>query len=123
MGKEPKAENKSDSIQIVDENATTIPSQTLRLSETILQSMKNTKGKKIILKWKKVAGAKGYQLQYATSKKFKAKKTKSTTKTKYTVKKLKKKKTYYVRVRAYTLSNGKKVYGKWSSVKKVKIKK
>ena len=29
----------------------------------------------------------------------------------------------YVRVRAYTLSNGKKVYGKWSSVKKVKIKK
>ena len=69
--------------QIVDENATTILSQTLRLSETILQSMKNTKGKKIILKWKKVAGAKGYQLQYATSKKFKAKKTKSTTKTKY----------------------------------------
>ena len=123
IGKEPKAENKSDSLQIVDENATTLPSQTLRLSETILQSMKNTKGKKIILKWKKVAGAKGYQLQYATSKKFKAKKTKSTTKTKYTVKKLKKKKTYYVRVRAYTLSNGKKVYGKWSSVKKVKIKK
>ena len=29
----------------------------------------------------------------------------------------------YVRVRAYTLLNGKKVYGKWSSVKKVKIKK
>lgn len=107
----------------MDENATTILSQTLRLSETILQSMKNTKGKKIILKWKKVAGAKGYQLQYATSKKFKAKKTKSTTKTKYTVKKLKKKKTYYMRVRAYTISNGKKVYGKWSSVKKVKIKK
>lgn len=52
-----------------------------------------------------------------------AKKTKSTTKTKYTVKKLKKKKTYYMRVRAYTLWNGKKVYGKWSSVKKVKIKK
>ena len=123
MGKEPKAENKSDSIQIVDENATTIPSQTLRLSETILQSMKNTKGKKIILKWKKVAGAKGYQLQYAASKKFKAKKTKSTTKTKYTVKKLKKKKTYYMRVRAYTLSNGKKVYGKWSAIKKVKVRK
>ena len=41
----------------------------------------------------------------------------------YPSKKLKKKKTYYVRVRAYTLSNGKKVYGKWSSVKKVKIKK
>ncbi len=48
---------------------------------------------------------------------------KSTTKTKYTVKKLKKKKTYYVRVRPLTRSNGKKVYGKWSAIKKVKVRK
>jgi hypothetical protein len=88
-----------------------------------LTTAKNIKGAKIILKWKKVAGANGYQLQYATNKKFKAKKTKLTAKMKYTVKKLKKKKTYYVRVRAYTVSAGKKLYGKWSSVKKIKIKK
>ena len=84
---------------------------------------KNVKGCKLSLKWKKVADANGYQMQYATNKKFKVKKKKSTTKIKYTVKKLKKKKTYYVRVRAYTVLNGKKVYGKWSKVKKVKIKK
>ncbi len=29
----------------------------------------------------------------------------------------------YVRVRAYTLSNEKKVYGKWSAIKKVKVRK
>ena len=92
-------------------------------SKVTLTTAKNIKGAKIILKWKKVAGANGYQLQYATNKKFKAKKTKSTAKMKYTVKKLKKKKTYYVRVRAYTVSAGKKLYGKWSSVKKIKIKK
>ena len=38
-------------------------------------------------------------------------------------KKLKKKKTYYIRVRAYKMNGKKKVYGKWSTVKKVKIKK
>ena len=73
---------------------------------------------------KKVTGANGYQLVYATNKKFtKNKKTltlKSTTKT---ISKLKKGTTYYVKVRAYKVSNGKKVYGKYSSVKKVKIKK
>ena len=85
-------------------------------------SVKNIKGKKISAKWKKVKGAKGYQLQYALSKKFKKKKSIQTKKTKYTIKKLKKKKTYYIRVRAYKMNGKKKVYGKWSKVKKVKRK-
>ena len=85
-------------------------------------SVKNVKGKKISAKWKKVKGAKGYQLQYALSKKFKKKKSIQTKKTKYTIKKLKKKKTYYIRVRAYKMNGKKKVYGKWSKVKKVKRK-
>ena len=39
-------------------------------------------------------------------------------------KKLKKGKTYYVRVRAYKKdSTGRKVYGKYSTVKKIKITK
>lgn len=85
-------------------------------------SVKNVKGKKISAKWKKVKGAKGYQLQYALNKKFKKKKSVQTKKTKYTIKKLKKKKTYYIRVRAYKMNGKKKVYGKWSKVKKVKRK-
>ena len=102
------------------------PSKTVKVkapSKVKLTSAKNGKGKKLTVKWKKVTGAKGYQLQYALNKKFKKKKSIQTKKTKYTIKKLKKKKTYYIRVRAYKMNGKKKVYGKWSTVKKVKIKK
>ena len=85
---------------------------------------KNKKKKSVVLSWKTVSGAKGYQLQYAMNKKFtKKKKSKLTAKAKFTVKKLKKKRTYYFRVRAYKLNGKTKVYGKWSKVKKVKVKK
>lgn len=84
------------------------------------------KGKrKAKLKWKKVSKAKGYMIQYSTSKKFKRSQTKKkyTTKTSLTVKKLKSKKTYYFRIKAYTKgAANKKVYSKnWSKVKKYKI--
>lgn len=73
--------------------------------------------------WKKLTNVSGYQIQYAPNKKFKKAKSKTVKSTSVTIKKLKKKKTYFVRVRAYKLVDGKKVYGKWSVVKKVKIKK
>ena len=93
------------------------------LSKVILQVPKNKKGRKLVVRWNAVKDVKGYQLQYALNKKFKKKKSIQTKKTKYTIKKLKKKKTYYIRVRAYKMNGKKKVYGKWSTVKKVKIKK
>ncbi len=85
--------------------------------------LKNQKGKKVKVTFKKIDGAAGYQVKYSTSKKFKNAKTKNTTKTSYTIKKLKKGKKYYVKVRAYNIVDGKKVYGSYSSVKKIKIKK
>ena len=90
-----------------------------------ITSAKNKKSRKLSVKWKKLSDVSGYQLQYALNKKItKKKKSKITKKTSYTIKRLKKKKTYYVRVRAYKLnSSGKKVFGKWSAIKKVKIKK
>lgn len=91
-----------------------------------IKTVKNVKGKKVIVKLKKkVKGAKGYQLTYATNSKFtKGKKTVNMKSTSKTISKLKKGKTYYVKVRAYTKdSKGKKVYGHYSNVKKVKIKK
>ena len=69
-------------------------------------------------------GAEGYQIQYSKSSKMAkgVKKVNVTTKS-VTIKNLSSKKTYYVRVRAYKLdSTGAKVYGEWSSVKKIKIK-
>lgn len=84
---------------------------------------KSTKKRKITFKWKKTTGT-GYQYQWSTSKNFKKNYlTKTTKKTSVTISTSKSRKTYYVRVRAYkTHSNGKKYYGKWSKVKKVKVK-
>ena len=84
---------------------------------------KSTKKRKITFKWKKTTGT-GYQYQWSTSKNFKKNYlTKTTKKTNVTISTSKSRKTYYVRVRAYkTHSDGKKYYGKWSKVKKVKVK-
>lgn len=84
---------------------------------------KNQKKYKVKVTWKKVSNSLGYQIQYATNKKFKKAKKKTVKSTFVTLKKLKKKKTYFIRIRAYKIVDGKKVYGKWSSVKKVKVKK
>ena len=102
------------------------PQQTVKKPAKVkITKAKNVKTKKLTVKWKKVSKAKGYQIQIATNKKFtKGKKTKTLSKTTYSFKKLKKNKYYYVRIRAYVYdSNHKKVYGSWSTAKKVKIKK
>jgi hypothetical protein len=93
-------------------------------AKAVIKSAKNVAKNSVKLKLKN-AKADGYQIWYATDKKFKkGKKAKTTAKTTYTLKKLKKNKTYYIKVRAYNKKNGGgRVYGKWSKVKKVKIKK
>ena len=83
---------------------------------------KITKAKKSMkIAIRKQAGVKGYQIKYSTSKKFATKKTKTVTTSKatVTVKKINVKKTYYVKVRAYKLIDGKVTYGAYSKVKKV----
>lgn len=86
-------------------------------------TVKSTAKKKAKITIKKVSGAAGYQVRYATKKSMKAAKTKTTTKKNLTLSGLKSKKRYYVQVRAYKKdSTGKKIYGAWSTVKAVKIK-
>lgn len=107
-------------------------------NEWIAKEQKNTKIKKLTgnkksfnVSWSKVAGAAGYQVQYATDSKFKKnKKTVTISKNKTTsstVKKLKGNKKYYVRMRSYknVKLNGKtvKVYSGWTKAKTVKTKK
>lgn len=75
---------------------------------------------------KKVTGAKKYQVQISTSKKFKKVLVRKTVKKStftFKNKKLKNKKTLYVRARAVKVAAKKTYIGKWSAVKKVKIKK
>ncbi len=90
-----------------------------KVSALKLKQKKHT----VTVSWKKLTGAKGYQICYSTSKKWKGKKQKLVSKNKAVIKKLKKKKTYYFCVRAYRLEGAKKVYGAWSNMKKIKIKK
>ncbi|MCR5282139.1 MAG: DUF6273 domain-containing protein [Lachnospiraceae bacterium] len=91
--------------------------------------IRQAKNKKPVLtvKWKKSKRANGYQVKYSTGRKFrKGKRTKTGTvrsakKTTFSTKKISGAKTWYVKVRAYCKTNdGKKVYGSWSKVKKVR---
>lgn len=88
-------------------------------------SLKSSKKKQLTVKWKKDASVQGYEVQYSTSKKFKndkIKKIAGKSKTGVTLKKLKSGKTYYVRMRSYKVSDGRKLYSAWSSKKKVRIR-
>ena len=83
--------------------------------------------KKVTVKWKKVKDAAGYEVFRSLKKKKGFKKVKTITNgkaLKFVNKKLKGKKVYYYKVRAYNINAaGKKVYGAFSAVKKVKTKK
>ncbi len=87
-----------------------------------LKSCKSRKKGRITVKWRRASKADGYQIQYARKRSFAGKKTMRTYRKSCTLR-VKSKKKYYVRVRAYRYGNIKfKVYGKWSRVKKVKVK-
>lgn len=88
-----------------------------------IKSLKNVKKKKIKVSIKKIKGAKGYQIRWSDSKKFDGYWQKTIKKTNYTIKGLDKNTRYYVRVRAYKMNGKKKLYGKWSNKKSVKVKK
>jgi uncharacterized repeat protein (TIGR02543 family) len=121
-----KFKNKVSSIKKGSTGNKTLYAKWTKVSvpKTTLTKVTNAKGKKLTAIWKKVSGAKGYQLSYSIDKNFKKSISKLVTKTSYTATKLTKGKTYYVRVRAYKIdSAGNKVYAKWSNVKKIKITK
>lgn len=89
-----------------------------------LKTLKAAKKRVIKVTWKKVKGTSGYQVKYASNKKFKQSLTKTVkaSKTSLKLKARYAKQRYYVKVRAYKTVNGKKYYSKWSSVKSVKTK-
>ena len=94
--------------------------EVVKIGKAKIQSAKNVKGKKIQVKWKKVKGASSYEVQYGIGKDISKGKTATSEKTILTLKKLRKNKTYRIRVRA---CDAKGMKGKWSSVKKIKVRK
>ncbi len=87
-------------------------------------TLKKKSKTKLNVRWKKIAGASGYKVQYSLKKKsgFKTITIKKGKTTGYTISRLKKGKTYYVRVCAYRTVKGKKISGKWSKAKTIKLK-
>ncbi len=87
---------------------------------------KTTSGKKkVTIKFKKVSGIDGYEIQLATKKNMKKglkKVTVKARKVKCVVKKLHSKTNYWIRIRTYKVVKGEKVCSAWSGKKKVKTK-
>ena len=92
-----------------------------------ITKLTNKKGGKLVVRCNMINGAALYQVQYADNRKMKNSKYvngRGMGTTKFTIKRLKKGKTYYVRVRPWDYDFAiKKIYGKWSKIKKIKIKK
>ena len=89
-----------------------------------IKSAKYKKKKKISIKLKKITGAKGYNIRWCDNKKFDGYEGKNIKKLSYIIKGLEKNTKYFVKARAFNYdANGVKQYGKWSAVKKVKVKK
>ncbi len=126
--------NSNSNSNITTKPANKIPAKALKVKQAKIKKLKvKSKAKKTInVNWKKVSGAKGYEVEVSKSSKFKknARVLKKTTKKlKLTIKnkKIKSKKTYYVRVRAYTTyksgNSTNKAYSSWNYVlRKVKVK-
>lgn len=86
---------------------------------------KNIKKKKLKVTWKKDSRASGYVIYLASNSKFKKQKkyTVKKSSSKKTISNLKKKKTYYIRMRSYKTSGGKRIYSSYSKTRRIKIKK
>ena len=109
-------------LKVYGEYSSILTTNTKIVTPTITKLTSGTQN--ATLKWKKVSGATGYEIYMATSKNGKYKKVKTITKGKtlsYKQKNLFGKRTYY-KIRAYKITNGKKIYSSYSKVKTVNVK-
>lgn len=95
-----------------------------KLQTPVISTIKGQKNQ-LILNWKKVKGISGYEVYISTRPKENYRKVatlKSTNKTTAIIEKLKANNTYYVKIRSYKVTDGKKVYSEFSNYKKVTVK-
>lgn len=104
---------------------TTKPAATVAApKKAVVKTVKALGKKKVKVAVKKTSEkVTGYEIVLSTKKNFKNAKKVTTKKNVITVKKLKAGKKYFVKVRAFKKMGNKKVYGKYSAVKKVVVKK
>ena len=97
---------------------------TVRPLNTQKLTLKSSARGKMTVSWSTAKSVSGYEIQYSRSKNMKNARslTMKGKTTQVTLKNLAKKKNYYVRIRTYKTTNGKKYYSTWSTVKTVKVK-
>lgn len=97
---------------------------TVQPKAAAVKSVKRSNETTATVKWKKVSGISGYEIQYSTSSSFKnASKVKAaSSKTSVVLKKLQAGKKYYTRIRTYKVMGGTTYYSNWSAKKTIKKK-
>ena len=94
------------------------------VSKAVISKLTNTAGQKLNVSVNTIKGVRGYQFIYAEKSDFSGYKTVNSAKTSVTLSNLKKNKTYYVKVRGFKKdSAGNYVYGTYSTVKKITVRK
>ena len=108
---------------IYDKTVNTTGTKTVKPKKVVIKSIKKKGRNSVKITWKKQKNISGYQIRYAANAKFKKAKVKkvSSKKTSVIVKKLSSGKMYRFRIRSFVKSDGKKIYGKYSNVKKYKL--
>ena len=117
---QPSSDNGSNNSS---NNNTNNQPQVKKPARAKISKLKNVKGRKVKVSIKKIKKVKGYQIKYSDNKKFNGYWQKNSKKNTYTVKKLDKKTKYYFKVRAYVINGNKKLYGSYSKVKSITVKK
>lgn len=117
---QPSSDNGSNNSS---NNNTNNQPQVKKPARAKISKLKNVKGRKVKVSIKKIRKVKGYQIKYSDNKKFNGYWQKNSKKNTYTVKKLDKKTKYYFKVRAYVINGNKKLYGSYSKVKSITVKK
>ncbi len=113
----------SNTGNVINNNNNTASTQVVSVSKVKGKPKLKLKKGKVKLTFKKVKGADGYEIRYATNKKFKKSKKITVKSPKATLKKLKKGKKYFVKIRAFKRNAAsQKVYGAYSKVVKINVK-
>ena len=96
----------------------------VEVGQGTVTSFKSPKKGQAQVKYNKITGVKGYEVRLGTASGLKNAKSYNLSKAEKLFKGLKQGKRYYVKVRGYRLdSKGKKIYGAYSPVKSVTVKK
>ena len=122
-----KFKNKISSISASSSKDITVYAkwEKIKVGKVTVKKLQSKVAGAMTVNYAKVKNASGYEIVYGTDAKLtKDKKTIITKSSSVMIKKLKKGGTYYVKVRAYQKdSSGKNIYGNYSKVKKIQIKK